>query len=645
MHLRNRHFLIADATLLSASSALAFAARFESTVLPAPFVQVLVAYVAIALPLRLFALVRLGVYARLWRYAGQSDLELLCLASFASGLIGAAVGLVALPLLPGVAARVPLSVVALDALLGAAALTLPRLALRQGRRWGRRAADHHGARRALVVGAGAAGAMIVREMLQHQQLGLVPVAFVDDDSTKQHRRLQGIPVVGPLADIPAIARRLAVDEIVIAMPAAPGAAVRRVVQAATEVGVPTRTVPGLYELLSGRKAVSALRQVEIEDLLRRDPVRTDLERVRALAHRKTVLVTGAGGSIGSELCRQLARLGPAHLVVLGRGENSVFELLQELSAAHPGLSVEPVIADIRDRARLERVFQAVRPHSVFHAAAHKHVPLMEQNVAEAILNNVLGTQTVAELAARYGAERFVLISSDKAVRPSSVMGATKRLAEGAIQRIGRDSACAFIAVRFGNVLGSRGSVIPTFLRQIQRGGPVTITHPEMTRYFMTIPEAVQLVLQAGVMGEGGEVFVLDMGEPVRVVDLARDLIRLSGLAEDDVDIRFTGMRPGEKLYEELFFNEENASRTEHPKVLRALNARFGSADAARLPGLLALAQRNAPADELRSAIKALVPEYTGAAAPLNDVGPMAPADEVLDEIVAPASPLVYAQSR
>jgi FlaA1/EpsC-like NDP-sugar epimerase len=412
------------------------------------------------------------------------------------------------------------------------------------------------------------------------------------------------------------------------------------------VGLPTRTVPGLYELLSGRKSVSALRKIEIEDLLRREPVRTDLERVRTLAADKTVLVTGAGGSIGSELCRQIATLGPKRLIVVGRGENSIFELVQELTRTDVGLRVDPVIADVRDRARLENVFRSARPDTVFHAAAHKHVPLMEQNVSEAVLNNVLGTQVVAELAAEYGAERFVLISSDKAVRPSSVMGATKRLAEGVIQQIGERSTCAFVAVRFGNVLGSRGSVIPTFLRQIRAGGPVTITHPDMVRYFMTIPEAVQLVLQAGVMGDGGEVFVLDMGDPVRVLDLARDLIRLSGLGEEEVEVRFTGMRPGEKLYEELFFNEENASPTEHGKVLRARNAALCLKGSDAVSALIFLARRNAPADELRRWIHALVPEYTGAApeATTADRAPTSPAAPT----AAPATesePRSYAYAR
>lgn len=613
--LRNRHYLALDAALLLIAAVVAFLARFETTVLPRGVVVMLATYVAVAVPLRLLAMWRMGLYARLWRYAGQADLEHLLVSCAVIAGIGVAVGFAA-GTIPGAAFdRVPLSVLLLDALLGGLVVVAPRLVMRDGRRrsagpWGRRVSDQR-ERRVLVAGAGAAGALMGRELTMHTDLGAKLVAFVDDDPTKQRRRLHGVPVVGGLDDIPDVVRKYAIDEVVIAMPAAPGAVVRRVLQATAGVGVATRTVPGLYEILSGRKSVSALRKIEIEDLLRREPVTTDFGRVELLARDRTVLVTGAGGSIGSELCRQIARLGPARLVVVGRGENSIFELVHEITRAFPELRIEPVIADVRDRARIERVFRQVHPEVVFHAAAHKHVPLMEQNVSEAILNNVLGTQVIAEASARAGVQRFVMISSDKAVRPSSVMGATKRLAEGVVQEVGARTSCRFVSVRFGNVLGSRGSVIPTFLRQIQAGGPVTVTHPDMVRYFMTIPEAVQLVLQAAVMGEGGEVFVLDMGEPVRVVDLARDLIRLSGLGEDEVEVRFTGVRPGEKLYEELFFNEENASATEHPKVLRARNARLELKGMPTIAGLIALAQGNASADELRRAIKALVPEYTG----------------------------------
>jgi FlaA1/EpsC-like NDP-sugar epimerase len=402
------------------------------------------------------------------------------------------------------------------------------------------------------------------------------------------------------------------------MPRAPGALVREIVQAAMEAGIQARTVPGLFEILSGRVSVGALREVQIEDLLRREPIHTDLQQVRGLATGETVLVTGAGGSIGSELCRQLAKLDPARLVLLGHGENSIFDVLHELERLAPNLSIVPVIADVRNRERLEEVFARYRPYSVFHAAAHKHVPLMEANPGEAVTNNVLGTRNVAELAAAYGAEHFVLISTDKAVRPTNVMGASKRVAEQIVQTIAETEGKNFVAVRFGNVLGSRGSVVPTFLRQIRQGGPVTITHPEMRRYFMTIPEAVQLVLQAGALGKGGEVFVLDMGQPVKIVDLASDLIRLSGLEPGlDIEIKFTGTRPGEKLYEELFFNSENASPTSHPKVLRARNATLPAGISIIVDRLLAEARGCKSDDEIRALLRRLVPDYAPAVGPMT----------------------------
>ena len=394
------------------------------------------------------------------------------------------------------------------------------------------------------------------------------------------------------------------------MPRAPGHVVRRVVRAAYEAGLRTRTVPGLFEILDGRVSVAALREVQIEDLLRRDPVQTDLNAVRRLAAGKTVLVTGAGGSIGSELCRQLVALEPRELILVGHGENPIFEILHELLADEPKTTLTPVIADIRDRHRVNRIFAQYEPYAVFHAAAHKHVPLMEENVSEAITNNVLGTRNVVDAALACGTQHFVLISTDKAVRPTNVMGATKRIAEYLVQNAAYAHSRHFVSVRFGNVLGSRGSVVPTFLRQIQDGGPVTVTHPEMRRYFMTIPESVQLVLQAGAQGRGGELFMLDMGEPVRIVDLARDMIRLSGLEEGtDISIEYTGIRPGEKLYEEMFFTHEIAEPTEHPKVLRARNGQPEAGLEPDIDALITMALDDTGEDVLRDRLKALVPDF------------------------------------
>jgi len=357
--------------------------------------------------------------------------------------------------------------------------------------------------------------------------------------------------------------------------------------------------------------------------LRRDPIETNLDQVASLVSNKTVLVTGAGGSIGAELCRQLSQLGPARIVALGRGENSIFELIQELKTTFPKIPIEPAIVDVRDEIRLRAVFEDTRPYSVFHAAAHKHVPLMERSVDEAILNNVLGTHNVAELCAELDVKHLVLISTDKAVRPTSIMGATKRIAEETLCCVAKRTGRPYVSVRFGNVLGSRGSVVPTFLKQIARGGPITITHPEMRRYFMTIPEAVQLVLQAAALGTGGEVFVLDMGEPVKIADLAEDLIRLSGLkVNSDIEISYTGVRPGEKLYEELFFGPADATPTSHAKILRAVDGNPSVEVGAHVNALIMAARRRERPEELRRMMRALVPEFqqTGVVLPATSDG-------------------------
>jgi FlaA1/EpsC-like NDP-sugar epimerase len=452
--------------------------------------------------------------------------------------------------------------------------------------------------------------MIAKELLASPDNELNPIGFIDDDSSMHRYRVCDLPVFGSLSDLSGVVRKHMIDQVVIAMPSASGAVVREVVKNASSVGVETRTVPGLFEILSGRVGISTLREVQIEDLLRRAPVEIDLDAVSSIVTDSKVLVTGAGGSIGSELCRQVASLDPRHLILLGHGENSIFEIQNELLSRFPGLQVTPVIADVRNPQRIREVVRAWRPHAIFHAAAHKHVPLMEANVVEAVTNNVLGTRNVVDAAALYGTKNFVLISTDKAVRPSSVMGATKRAAEIVVQLAAHRHGANFVSVRFGNVLGSRGSVVPTFLRQIRMGGPVTITHPEMRRYFMTIPEAVQLVLQAGALGRGGEVFVLDMGEPVRIVDLAQDLIRLSGLEVGrDIELKFTGARPGEKLYEEMFFSSEMVQPTNHPKVLRARKARFQDNAEEAIEELISSAFQHASAEELVRMMRHLIPDF------------------------------------
>jgi len=608
---RNRAFFALDLLLLPACTILAFVARYEGLRWSPETSSIVWGFVVAALPLKLAMLFALGMYRRLWRYASISDLEVMLFAVTACAAVSIGVGLGLLPLLGIVELHVSYSVVLLDICLSASAIVLPRLLIRVMVRRERRR-DWASARRVIVVGAGTAGGMIVRELVENRHLGMVPVALLDDDVNKRGLRLHNVPVLGSLSSLADVAARVMATEVVIAMPSAPGRVVREVVRQASSAELLTRTVPGLSELLSGEKSVNALRKIEIQDLLRREPIATDLEKVSSLVTGRVVLVTGAGGSIGSELCRQLARLDPSLIVAVGRGENSIFELVQEFARVYPRIPLKPVIADVRDFNRIRRVLEQFRPFSVFHAAAHKHVPLMEENVSEAVLNNVLGTRNVVTLSAQLDVEHFVLISTDKAVRPTSVMGTTKRIAECIVHDVAARHRNGYVAVRFGNVLGSRGSVVPTFMRQIADGGPVTITHPDVTRFFMTIPEAVQLVLQAAALGEHGEVFVLDMGEPVRVLDLARDLIRLSG-AEDhaEIEVRFTGLRPGEKLFEELFFSDGDAVPTEHPKVLRARDAKFPPGTHDLIDALIAAAATSASDGELRRMISKLVPEYSG----------------------------------
>jgi FlaA1/EpsC-like NDP-sugar epimerase len=626
-HLRNRHLLILDALLLGLSTLVAYVVRFEGLDWGGANLHTALVYLLFSLPLKLGVLLYVGLYRRLWRFAGVAELEHILVATAISASLSTLLGAAVLPGLTITPLRVPLSVLFIDACLSVGAVALPRLFIRLfGRRtqWRRLEA----ARRVLIVGAGAAGEVIVKELLSHPQLGLNPIGFVDDDRSKHGHRLCDLPVHGALAAIKDLVLRYDVEEVIIAMPRAPGAVVREVVRAAMEAGVKTRTVPGIFDIISGRVAVASLRQVEIQDLLRREPIQTDLEQVRVLATGETVMVTGAGGSIGSELCRQLARLEPAQVLVMGHGENSIFDVMAELAERFPNVTAVPIIGDVRDRERMRLIFERYRPYAVFHAAAHKHVPLMEENMAEAVTNNVLGTKNIAELSAEFGVEHLVLISTDKAVRPTNVMGATKRVAEQIVQEIAETHGRNFVAVRFGNVLGSRGSVVPTFLRQIEAGGPVTVTHPEMRRYFMTIPEAVQLVLQAGAIGKGGEVFVLDMGEPVKILDLATDLIRLSGLEVDtDIEIRFSGSRPGEKLYEELFFDSESALPTGHPKVLRAKNGVLPIGLSTVVDLLVDGARCGWSDDQLRNLLGRLVPDFR------------VPAPEVEAEVDLPISSL------
>jgi FlaA1/EpsC-like NDP-sugar epimerase len=465
--------------------------------------------------------------------------------------------------------------------------------------------------RFLIVGAGNAGEALLRETLRMPIVQYDVVGFIDDDPVKQGIQIHGIPVLGTVEQLPRICEDRKIEEIAIAMPSATRQQLRRVIQVCEGAKVRFRTVPSITDIASGKLRVSQIRDVDIDDLLGREVVRLDLDLIQAFARNKTILVTGAGGSIGSEMCRQIGRFEPKLLLLVEQAENPLFYIERDLRQRFPGLPLAPVICDITDRPRVQAIFEQHRPQVVIHAAAHKHVPLMELNPGEAIKNNALGTQVVADAADRCSATNFVLISTDKAVNPTSIMGSSKRIAEMYIQDLSRTSSTQFVTVRFGNVLGSEGSVVPIFQKQIDAGGPITVTHPQMQRYFMTIPEASQLVLQAATMGKGGEIFVLDMGEPVRIVDLAGMLIQLSGLRPgEDIEIIFTGPRPGEKLFEELRIEGEDMQQTGHPKIRIWKNILM---DRARLRAgiseLIELAGRQDPVS-LAAKIKELVPEYT-----------------------------------
>jgi FlaA1/EpsC-like NDP-sugar epimerase len=464
---------------------------------------------------------------------------------------------------------VPRSVYLIDWGLTLMAVLGARYFIRFGREtFGRRRSGAD--RRVLVVGAGAAGQMIVREIRENPSLGMVEIGFVDDDREKRHARIDGVPVLGGHEDIPKLCEECRIDEIVIAIPSAAPSRLRHILGHCHGAKARARILPGVGDLIDGKVSVRALRDMDLEDLLGRDPVELDTALLSRRITGHTVMVTGAAGSIGSELCRQIARLSPARLVMFEVAESPLFDLEMEMREKFPTLNVVPMIGDVRDRARVEETVRGYRPSVVYHAAAYKHVPMMEMHPVEAVKTNVLGTRIVAEAAAKFGVERFVLVSTDKAVRPMNVMGATKRLAELVIHNMnGAGRKTVFVAVRFGNVLGSAGSVIPIFRRQLETTGRLTVTHAEASRYFMLVSEAAGLILQAGAMGEGGEVFVLEMGEPLKIVDLAENLIRLSGKELGvDAEIVFTGLRPGEKLHEELIVEGEDVTRTSHPKVLK-----------------------------------------------------------------------------
>jgi FlaA1/EpsC-like NDP-sugar epimerase len=540
--------------------------QFFLDYLPAFFWMLLVSLLVKPLVYR-----RFGLYQRVWTYASVNEMKLIIRAvSFASALVAV---IVLLLYRFAVFAPMAQSLVLIDWLVSILAVGGLRFGLRQlaDNKQTIEQVSSSGLRQAIIVGAGDAGALVVRELQKNPQLGLSPIAYLDDDIEKKGQRIHGVPVVGKLAALAEQAQLLHADEIIMAIPSAPGNVLRLVSEQSRSAGVPFRTMPGIYELIGGKVSVNRLREVDITDLLRREPTKIDRQRVANGLRGKRILVTGAGGSIASELSRQIARWEPKQLILLGHGENSIFEILLELHGDNPDLDIRPVIADIREAKRIEQILKTWKPDVIFHAAAHKHVPLMELNVPEAITNNILGTHNVVVAAEKVGVPHLIMISTDKAVQPASVMGATKRFAEWIVLDAAKRSKVAFSVVRFGNVLGSRGSVVPLFKQQISQGGPVTVTHPEMERYFMTIPEAVHLVLQASTLDGNGQVFMLDMGQPVRILDLAKDLIRLSGLRPDeDIQIEFSGLRPGERLSEQLWEAGADYLSTEHPDIRRVV---------------------------------------------------------------------------
>jgi FlaA1/EpsC-like NDP-sugar epimerase len=617
-HVRNRYVFYGDLALILIAVMGSFALRLDVTQLPYYFPAIVV-MCAVALAVKVPTYYFFGLYRRLWMYASIHELRLITAAVTAGSVIMSAV-MLALISAGRVVPGMPRSALGIDWLLSLVLIGGSRFAMRILAE--QSAAPRSGSgRRVLVIGAGDAGALVVRELQRSSLLNLTPVGLLDDDPTKQNQEIHGVPVIGYLQDLPDVLNNKPIDEVVFAIPSAPGRLVRMVNDACRLKGIPSRTMPGIYELIGGRVSVSRLREVDITDLLRREPIQVNQDMIGGVLSKKRVLVTGAGGSIGLELCRQIARWNPEELVLLGHGENSIFEAVLELRELFPAVPLTPVIADVKEAGRMEEILRSRRPDVIFHAAAHKHVPLMQANVAEAILNNVIGTRNVVDAALASSAGKLVLISTDKAIRPANVYGATKRLAEMIVLDAARRTGAAFSVVRFGNVLGSRGSVIPLFKRQIAAGGPVLVTHPDMERYFMTIPEAVHLVLQAAAMGRGGEAFLLDMGEQVRIVDLAQDLIRLSGLEPGrDIEIEFTGIRPGEKMREDLWEDEKIYEKTDHPDIVRSTHeeAISGGDLPTAVEDLAVLAQRgDAPGIILR--LQESIPGASISEAPAPDI--------------------------
>ncbi len=597
-------FMAADICTVCLASFLGLFIRFDMNLerIPMEYVEPVLSYLPFYLAATLIVFFLFRMYSTMWSVAGVRE---------AGHIIGAC-GLVSLIQIAGMLMlemKVPRSYYVLSFFALCACEGLIRLSYRIFTSIRLPGSIKASDRRVLIAGAGTSGAVILKEMLTSQYAQGHVVCFVDDDKNKVGKILNGVPIAGKREDIPGLVEKYKVDEIYIAMPSAPAKDRKEIIEICRETGCRVKILPGIYQLLNGEVSVGKLREVEIEDLLGREPVRVNIDEILDYVHGKVVLVTGGGGSIGSELCRQIAGHHPKQLIVFDVYENNAYDLQQELKEKFPGLNLVVLIGSVRNTHRVESVFEKYRPDIVYHAAAHKHVPLMEDSPNEAIKNNVFGTYKTAKAADKYGTKRFVLISTDKAVNPTNIMGASKRMCEMVVQMMNVKSKTDFVAVRFGNVLGSNGSVIPLFKKQIEQGGPVTVTHPEIIRYFMTIPEAVSLVLQAGAYAKGGEIFVLDMGEPVKILDLAKNLIRLSGYEPDeDIPITFTGLRPGEKLYEELLMDEEGLQNTPNKLIHIGKPIAFDMEEfSEQLHRLYNMA--NLDSEAIRWEVKRIVPTY------------------------------------
>ncbi|MBP1763000.1 MAG: pglF 1 [Firmicutes bacterium] len=589
--------MITDAAIVALTPFVALYIRFEGNIEPS-FYATLVDFVPVVVVVQMILLYLFRLYRRLWRYAGINELF---------SIVGSVtLGSVMLAIIAyGMGIILPRSMFLLSGILNIACIGLSRICVRLVYHWHRK--RYKQCSNVLIVGAGDVGASIAKEIKDHYGSSKKIIGFIDDDPAKIGHFLLGEKVLGNRDAIHPLVAQHHVQEIIIAIPSANGTLVREIVQVCRQTKCSVKVVPAVYEILDGMVTMRQLRDVNLEDLLRRDPVRLDTSLVSKYLADKRILVTGAGGSIGSELCRQIAKMAPRQLILLGKSENNICDIQRELQWDYPKLRTEAIIANVCDEKRINTIFARFYPQVVFHAAAHKHVPLMETQPDEAVKNNIFGTKVVAEAAVKADVERFVMISTDKAVNPTSIMGATKRVAEMIICGMNTKPQNKFMAVRFGNVLGSRGSVIPLFRKQIVRGGPVTITHPDMQRYFMTIPEAAQLVLQAGAMAQGGEVFILDMGKPIRILDMACDLIELTGLVPyKDIKIEFTGLRPGEKLFEEILTAEEGSNSTKHEKIYVA-NLR--AVDPQKLNDGLTMLRATDEPEKISSILCKLIPTF------------------------------------